>query len=117
VLFRSINNGSVLNLTGKTDLLELIALFDLADLVIGADSGPIHLASAVGKSKVIGILGSTPQKRNGPYGKNSYVIALNLDCQPCFKKECPLHTLACLKDLSAQQVYDEIMDFIEPNNN
>jgi ADP-heptose:LPS heptosyltransferase len=105
---------SVLNLTGRTNLLELIALFERAQIVIGADSGPIHLACAVGKPKVIGIMGSTPWKRNGPYGKNGLSIALNLDCQPCFQKTCPLHTLACLNDLSAQHVYDEIMDFVEP---
>ncbi len=104
---------SVLNLTGRTNLLELIALFEQAQIVIGADSGPVHLATAVAKPKVIGIMGSTPWKRNGPYGKNSHSIALNLDCQPCFQKTCPLHTLACLNDLSAQHVYEEIMDFIE----
>ncbi len=104
---------SVLNLTGRTNLLELMAVFEKAKIVIGADSGPVHLASAVGKSKVIGIMGSTPWKRNGPYGKNCHSIALNLECQPCFQKTCPLITLACLNDLSAQQVYDEIMDFTE----
>jgi ADP-heptose:LPS heptosyltransferase len=108
-----INKRSVLNLTSKTNLLDLIALFENADIVVGADSGPIHLAAAVGKPKVIGIMGSTPVKRNGPYGKNSHSIALDLDCQPCFQKSCPLHTLACLNDLSAKQVYDETMDFIE----
>jgi heptosyltransferase I len=106
-------NRSILNLTGRTNLLELIALFEQSQIVIGADSGPTHLATAVGKPKVIGIMGSTPWKRNGPYGKNSLSIALNLDCQPCFQKTCPLHTLACLNDLSAQHVYEEIMDFIE----
>ncbi len=111
-----INGGkrTILNLTGKTNLLELIALFEQAQIVIGADSGPMHLAAAVGKAKVVGIFGSTPWKRNGPYGKHGHAIALNLDCQPCFQKTCPLHTLACLNDLTAQHVYDEIMEFAEP---
>jgi len=103
---------NIINLTGKTNLLDLIALFEQAQIVIGADSGPMHLACAVGKSKVIGIYGATPWKRNGPYGKNGHAIALNLDCQPCFEKKCPLHTLACLKDLSAEKVEQEINAFV-----
>ena len=109
----SISKRSVLNLTGRTNLLELISLFQEAAIIIGADSGPLHLASAVGKAKTIGIMGSTPSKRNGPYGKNSLSVALNLDCQPCFQKICPLGTTACLNNLQPQYVYDQIMDFVE----
>ena len=90
-------NSNLLNLTGRTNLIELMALFEQAQAVIGADSGPIHLACAVSKPKVIAIFGSTPQKRNGPYGKNGDTIALNLDCQPCFQKICPNSYTSLLK--------------------
>ena len=102
------NSKSVLDLTGKTNLLELIALMENAQLVIGGDTGPLHLASAVGLPEVVGIFGSTPWKRNKPYGARGHAIALDLDCQPCFAKKCPLHTLACLNELSAEQVYQQI---------
>ena len=102
----------ILNLTGQTNLLELIALFEQSNLVIGGDTGPLHLANAVGKAKIIGIFGSTPWKRNGPYGKQALSIALNLDCQPCFAKTCRLNTTACLNDLSAEYVYEQILNFI-----
>ncbi len=109
----SCDNQKIINLTGRTNLIDLIALFEQSQLVIGADSGPIHLASAVSKPKVVAIHGATPWKRNGPYGKLGHAIALNLECQPCFEKQCPLHTLACLKDLSAEQAFHEVNAFVE----
>jgi lipopolysaccharide heptosyltransferase II len=113
---KQIEGPGILNLTGKTSLLELIVLFEQAQLVIGGDTGPLHLANAVGKAKVVGIFGSTPWKRNGPYGANALSIALNLDCQPCFSKTCRLNTTACLNDLSAEYVYQEITKFIPKPN-
>ncbi len=98
----------VLNLTGKTDIPMLLELFRHVDTVIGADTGPLHLAAAVGMPQVLAVFGSTPYKRNGPYGAHCCSVALNLECQPCFKKVCPLGTLACLKELSAKQVFAAI---------
>jgi len=104
--------GRVANLTGRTSILDLIALFKMADLVIGADTGPLHIAAATGKPKVVGIFGSTPDKRNGPYGQQCRTIALALSCQPCFTKICPLGTTACLKDMSDQYVFDRLTEMV-----
>lgn len=109
----TVEKRSVINLTGRTSLLDLISIFDQSAIVIGADSGPLHLAAAVNKPKVVGVMGSTPRKRNGPYGKNGLTVALDLECQPCFQKKCPLGTRACLNDLSAQSVYDQVMNFVD----
>lgn len=98
----------VIDLSGKTDILDLIAIFQLAKLVVGADTGPLHLAAACGKAATLGIFGSTPSGRNGPYGKKAESIQLSLECQPCFMKVCPLKTLACLKELSPEQVFEKI---------
>lgn len=105
---RSSTKGGVLNLTGMTSIPELIAIFSGAELVVGGDTGPLHIAAATGKAKVIGIYGSTPVKRNGPYGKNCQSIALGLSCQPCFAKNCPLGTTACLIDMDADYVFDRL---------
>jgi lipopolysaccharide heptosyltransferase I len=102
-----------LNLTEKTSLLDLIALFDLSNIVIGVDTGPLHLASAVSKCEVIGIFGSTPYRRNGPYGLHGHSIALNLSCQPCFEKTCPLSTKACLVELSAETVFSYVKQYLK----
>lgn len=102
------SENTLVNLTGKTSLLDLISLFKMSDLVIGADTGPLHIAAAVDHPKVIGVYGSTPWKRNGPYGATSSVVALQLDCQPCFEKVCPLSTIACLKDLEPNMVFEHV---------
>ncbi len=105
-------SGGVFNLTGTTTLPDLIAIFQRLDLVIGADTGPLHLAAAVGHSPVLGVYGSTPTKRNGPYGSKCRTVSLNLDCQPCFKKVCPLGTTACLYDLPAELVFEEALNLL-----
>lgn len=99
----------VLNLTGKTGILDLIAIFQQLDTVVGADTGPLHLAAAVSKPGVLGVFGSTPWRRNGPYGEHCRAVSLELDCQPCFKKVCPLGTLACLKQLSPEKVFEQVL--------
>jgi heptosyltransferase-1 len=102
--------GQLIDLTGQTDLIDLIALFNTCDIVIGADTGPLHLAAATARPAVLGIYGSTPWRRNGPYGSTSLSLGLDLFCQPCFKVECPLGTLACLKKLQAPVVYAKALE-------
>jgi len=100
----------VLDLTDKTSLLELIPLFERSALVIGADTGPLHLAAAVGVPRVIGVFGSTPWKRNGPYGGHSKTISLALECQPCYAKTCNYGTVDCLRQLDSELVIDAAIE-------
>lgn len=105
---RACTASGLINLTGKTSLHDLIALFHRTALVVGADTGPMHLAAAVGSPLVVGVYGATPTGRNGPFGTHTHAVVLNLECQPCHQKRCPLGTLACLKDLTTERVYAEI---------
>lgn len=98
----------VVDLTAATSLLDLLALYQLSSLVVGGDSGPLHLAAASNYPQVVGVFGSTPTYRNGPYGNKGSVVSLDLWCQPCFEKHCPLSTIACLRDLNADAVYEFI---------
>lgn len=100
----------VLNLTGQTSLLDLISVFRRSALVIGADTGPLHLAAATGYPKVVGVFGSTPAKRNGPYGKQCKTVHLSLECQPCYSKTCKYGTVACLTDLDSSKVFEAALD-------
>lgn len=105
----------VSDITGETSLIELIALYERSRLVIGADSGPMHLAAATGIPKVIGVFGSTPFKRLGPLGPQSRSVSLSLSCQPCFTQICPLSTNACLVDLSEEQVMSAAKELLALN--
>jgi ADP-heptose:LPS heptosyltransferase len=96
---------NAVDLTGQTTLLELAALFEMCEMAIGADTGPLHLAAAVGKPKVLGIYGSTPWRRNGPYGEQCSSVALGIWCQPCYAKSCALGNTGCLTNLTADKVF------------
>jgi ADP-heptose:LPS heptosyltransferase len=104
--------GFATDLTGQTSLLELVALFQKCDLVIGGDTGPLHLAAAVGRPKVLGIYGSTPWRRLGPYGPQCRSVASGIWCQPCYSKTCAIGTVACLTDLSVDEVFGTLTELI-----
>jgi 3-deoxy-D-manno-octulosonic-acid transferase/heptosyltransferase-1 len=91
-----------INLGGKTSLMELASLFKKARMLITTDSGPMHLACAVGKP-VIALFGPTDPKRTGPYGEGHIVIRDNLSCSPCFLKKCDM--VNCMKNITPEQVY------------
>jgi lipopolysaccharide heptosyltransferase I len=99
---------------GKTSLKTLAALYRRAQVVVTTDSGPMHLAAAVGTS-VVALFGPTAPWRTGPYGPNHIVLRADLTCSPCFRKEC-LTTLyeerACMKRLTVDQVVHAVLEKI-----
>lgn len=109
-------DATMVDASGKTTILELIHLYERSDLVIGLDSGPIHLAAAVNSCPSVAIHGATPWIRNGPYGESlatgGSTVHLELECQPCFKRVCPLGTTECLRDLSEQKVFEHVERFL-----
>lgn len=78
----------VLNLTGKTNLIELSEVYRLSDIVVSPDSGSAHIAWAVQKPSVITVFCSTSKNRTGPFGSEYYSLAPDLACYPCMKKHC-----------------------------
>lgn len=94
---RILNNSTcseddVTILTGKTNLEELAELFRRGDVVISPDSGSAHIAWAVEKPAIITLFSATAEKRSAPFGDNCYVLAPELECRPCLKKNCRLKT-------------------------
>lgn len=89
------------NLTGKTDLRQTVALLERADLVIANDSGPMHLAAALGRPLVTPY-GPTSPRRTGPFGKMDSVIRLDLPCSPCYSRSCAHQS--CLQWLQIEHV-------------
>ncbi len=93
------------NLAGVTDLIQLAALLKQADLMITCDSGPMHLAAAVG-TKVLALFGPTDPVRTGPYGSGHRVIQKQEDCVPCLKRSCALEHRICMASISVEEVLD-----------
>lgn len=89
------------NLTGRTDLRELAALMQMAAFVVTVDSGPMHIAAAAG-AHVIALFGPTAPWRTGPYGKGHRVLRKDLECSPCFRKECP--EPRCMDEITVEEV-------------
>jgi lipopolysaccharide heptosyltransferase I len=90
-----------LNLAGKTNLRQLTALIERADLVISNDSGPMHIAAALGKP-LVAPFGPTNPIRTGPYRRESSVVRLDISCSPCYARRC-LHQ-SCLRWLTVDAV-------------
>jgi lipopolysaccharide heptosyltransferase I len=93
--------AGIKDLTGHTDLKVLAEVFRAVDLVICPDTGPMHLAAAVG-AKVLAVFGPTAPWRTGPFGPGHTILRTSRDCSPCFKKQCN-HT-ACMKEIKPEEV-------------
>ena len=101
--------GLAADLTGRTSLPELAEVMRRVDLVICPDTGPMHLAAAVG-TPVVALFGPTAPWRTGPFGPGSLVLRTGVDCSPCFKRSCP--DPRCLTELTPGKVVREVENFI-----
>ena len=90
-----------LNLAGRTSLKELAGILQQARLAVTADTGPMHLAAALG-TPVAALFGPTAPWRTGPFGSAHEIVRLGLDCSPCFQRRCP--EPRCLTELPLKAV-------------
>ncbi|HSV14793.1 MAG TPA: lipopolysaccharide heptosyltransferase II [Tepidisphaeraceae bacterium] len=90
-----------INLAGKTNLRQLVALLERASLVIANDTGPMHIAAALGRPLVT-MFGPTSPVRTGPYQQMDSVVRLDIPCSPCFSRRCSHQS--CLRWLEADPV-------------
>lgn len=94
--------------TGKTSLQELAALLARCNLVISNDSGPVHVAAAVG-TPTITIFGPSDDTKYRPLGEKHQIVKTEIDCRPCGKHQCPLGHHQCMTKIKV----DEIINVIE----
>ena len=97
------------NLGGRTMLRELACIYREAALLVTTDSGPMHLAAAVG-TPIVALFGPTDPARTGPYGPGHRIIRKGLSCSPCFRKRC--ETPRCMADISVEEVFTAVKEML-----
>lgn len=95
------------NLVGKTNLMQLAYVIKKARLVLGGDTGPVHLAAGLGVRTLM-LMGPTDANRNGPYGQIENAIEVDRNCKGCWKRACPKNK-DCLENISVQLVKEKIL--------
>jgi lipopolysaccharide heptosyltransferase II len=97
----SMAGDKIVNLVGKTSFQDLIEIIVRALAVVTCDTGPMHLAVALGK-EVIALIGPTNPKRTGPL--RGRIIRQDLDCMPCNQRQC--ENPVCMRGITAEMVLD-----------
>jgi heptosyltransferase-2 len=104
--------ASIRNACGELPVAELLALLRGADLVVGNDSGPAHLAAAMGRPTVV-LFGPTSPRWTAPRGAAVRIVSHELPCAPCFARRCPEGEPRCLVDIDAREVYEASRTLLE----
>lgn len=110
----ALEDGRLLDLGGCLGLGALGALYARCAAVVVADTGPLHVAAAVG-TRAVGLFGPTDPGRTGPYGEGHRVVRADLDCVPCRAKRC-LRTdrpRACMEDLTPETVAAAVLAAVD----
>ena len=95
----------VVNLAGLTSMRELASLISISDVLLTNDSGPMHVADALG-TPVVALFGSTNEIVTGPY-RQGVVVHKHVECSPCYQRACPID-FRCMKQIESEEVLQEL---------
>jgi heptosyltransferase-2 len=101
-------NPHVINTCGRTTIEDAVDLLDATDVVVANDSGLMHVASALATS-VVAIYGSTSPDYTPPLSNSASILYKNLSCSPCNEKKCPLIHHNCMKSITPEDVFTQIV--------
>ncbi|TFH75678.1 lipopolysaccharide heptosyltransferase II [Gammaproteobacteria bacterium LSUCC0112] len=95
------------NLAGRTTLAQVIDLMSLTNAVVSNDSGLMHIAAALHRP-LVAVYGSTSATFTPPLSDQVELLYTDIDCRPCFKRECPYGHKKCLTELKPDRVLDAL---------
>ena len=98
--------GPYINLIGRTELGEALALVQRCRALVSNDSGLMHVAAALNRP-LVALFGSTSPERTGPWGGTSRVIRKAFPCSPCFRKECREDRF-CMEAITVDEVWEAV---------
>lgn len=101
----------VANLCGKSSIGESMSLLSRCSLLIANDTGPVHMAAAVG-TRCLVVFGPTRPDWTGPFGSGHRVIMKSLSCQPCLRHTCPRGTKECMSAITAEEVLTQALEML-----
>jgi len=101
--------GNFIDLTGRTGLSELVALLAEADAVISNDSGPLHLAVALGRP-VVAPYTCTAVNLHGPYGQQHRAVATSVSCAASYRRTCG--SMACMTELTPDKLWPVLREVL-----
>ena len=107
-IVRATDGDLTRNLCGETSLAEVTDLLSASKAVVTNDSGLLHMAAAVG-TQVIALYGSSSPGFTPPLTDAKRVFWLDIDCSPCFQRECPLDHFRCMRDISVDAVCSAVV--------
>lgn len=102
-----VHNPRIVNLAGATSLKEMMAIIAGARICVGPDSGPAHIAGALG-TPYVALFGPTPAARNAPYGSEHLALRASVACAPCSRRVCPGLGKVCMRLISAEAVFSAV---------
>ncbi len=115
-LHDALGSARCMNFAGKTSFFELIALYNIAHILITNDSGPVHF-SVMTDIKTFAFFGPETPKLYGPLGKKCRVFYTNYSCSPCISafnhRKSPCTDNRCLQAITVEDVYAEVRKLIE----
>jgi ADP-heptose:LPS heptosyltransferase len=107
-----------LDMVGKMTLTQLGAVLKRCSVLVSGDTGPMHLATAVG-TPVVALFGAIEPGRTGPVGEGHRVIRhKEVECVPCMAKKCrnPIY-LECMEKITVEEVFKTVAEMVKERHN
>ncbi len=105
-VMRELEGIDALDLAGKTSLRDLIAIFPECEVAFGPDSGPMHIAAALGRP-IVSLWGATSPERSAPWGFDELAVVGEIPCHPCYLRQCPVGR-ECMHRIAPEAVIEAL---------